>query len=127
MSVQTNQYLMYGVAYPYQFVKDWEQKNEKDFYDTFERFMDDNAFNKKTNHVDGIFCLFDGMNGKYIVIGRVLDKGSDDEPFIADNGAPLAFSNMSELENEFIENSIERNFGISVKGELKHYIITHRR
>ncbi len=122
MSVQTNQYLMYGVCKPFEFKKEWEKENGKDFYDTFESFMDDNAFNKKINHKDGIFCLYDGMNGKYIIIGRVLEKGSDDEPFVA-NGKPTSFTEPSELEKEFISNSIERNFGI--KEEMKHWLITH--
>lgn len=78
-------------------------------------------FNKKINHKDGIFCLYDGMNGKYIIIGRVLQKGSDDEPFIA-NGDPISFTEPTELEKEFISNSIERNF--SIKGDLKHWLVT---
>ena len=124
MSVQINQYLIFGVNKPYSFKAEWEKENGKDFYDTFESFMSDNAFDKKIHHKDGIFCLFDGMNGEYIIIGRVLEKGSDEEPFVAD-GEPISFTEPTELEKELISNSIERNFGI--KEELKHWLITHYR
>lgn len=124
MSVQTNQYLIYGICKSGEWIKEWENETGKNFYDTFESFMDDSAFDKKINHKDGIFCLFDAMNGKYIIIGRVLDKGSDDYPFIAD-GTPMSFTDPSEMEKEFISNSIERNFGI--KGEMKHWIVTNYR
>src|SRR5690349_15582244 len=86
MSVQRNQYLMWGVKKPYEFAKEWEAANKKDdpdfdgFYNHFEKFIDDSAFDSKITEVDGIFCLFDGMNGKYIVIGKVLAKSSDHEP-----------------------------------------------
>ena len=124
MSVQTNQYLMYGISKPFQFVKDWEKETGKDFYETFEDYMDDSAFKKDIHHKDGIFCLFDGMNGKYIIIGRVLYKGTDDEPFVAD-GKPLSFTEPTDLEKELISNSIERVFG--VKEEMKHWLVTHYR
>ena len=125
MSVQTNQYLMYGILKDFEWSKEWEKETGKDFYETFEDFMDDSAFNKKITHKDGIFCLFDGMNGKYIIIGRVLDKGSDDDPLIGSSGIPISFEPLSELEDEFISNSIERNFGIT--GKLKHYVVTKYR
>lgn len=124
MSVQSNQYLIYGICKPGSWRKEWEKETGNDFYATFESFMDDSAFNKKINHKDGIFCLYDGMNGKYVIIGRVLAKGSDEEPFIA-YGEPISFTEPTELEKELISNSIERNFGI--KEELKHWLITHYR
>lgn len=122
MSVQTKQYLIYGVMKPFQFVKDWEKENEKDFYDTFEGFMEDTAFKQGVTHKDGIFCLYDGMYGNYIIVGRVLDTGYDDEPCIANN-KPKAFTEPTDLEKELIGNSIERNFGI--KDEMKLWLITH--
>lgn len=124
MSVQTNQYLFFGVKKDFNWSKEWEKETGKDFYETFEDFMDDSAFKKDIHHKDGIFCLYDGMNGKYIIIGRVLAKGCDDEPCIADN-EPMCFTEPTPLEKEFISNSIERNFGI--KEELKHWLITHYR
>ena len=124
MSVQVNQYLIIGVKKDFNWSKEWEKETGKDFYDTFEGFMDDSAFKKEINHKDGIFCLYDGMNGKYIIIGRVLAKGCDDYPFIAD-GEPMCFTQLSVLETELIENSIQRNFGI--KEDLRHWLITHYR
>lgn len=118
MSVQMNQYLMYAVSIPY-------PKWDNDLYDKYEKFCDDSAFNKKIVHEDGIFCLLDGMYGKYCLIGRVLAKGYDSEPFIAD-GVPLELSNpLTEIEKEFIQNSVKRNFGID--GDLKMYLVTKYR
>ena len=124
MSVQTNQYLMYGIMKPYSFVKQWEEEKQKDFYDTFEEFCDDSAYKPEVIHKDGIFCLFDGMNGKFIIIGRVIHKTTDDDPFMA-SGYPITFADFTPLEKELITNSIRRNFNI--EGELKHYFVTHYR
>jgi len=125
MSVQTNQYLIYGVSLPYTFSKEWEKQTGKDFYETFEDFMDDSAFSRQVNHKDGIFCLFDGMSGRYIVIGRVIEKGDDDDPFIA-VGEPLSFDSMCNGDQQAVKESIERNFGIQ-EAELKYWLITHYR
>ena len=124
MSVQINQYLIFGVKKEFDWPKEWEKETGKGFYDTFDDFMDDSAFKKDIHHKDGIFCLYDRMNGKYTIIGRVIEKGSDDEPFVAD-GKPMCFTNPTALEYELISNSIERNFGI--KDELKFWLVTHYR
>jgi hypothetical protein len=116
MSVQTNQYLMYAISIPF--------PKERGWYDKYESFCDDSAFNKKIVHHDGIFCLFDGMSGKYCLIGRVLEKGSNDDPCIASHGVPMEIPiSLSEIEKEFIHNSVKRNFNI--EGDFKFYLITH--
>ena len=69
MSVQVNQYLIYGVKLNY---KDYESR-----YEEFEPFMD-SAFKNDMNP-KGLHCIFDGMNGKYIYIGRCFKKSLDGE------------------------------------------------
>lgn len=64
MSVQVNTYVILGVELPY--------KPFKDRYDEFEPYMD-SAFEGIKNH-NGLCVLFDGMDGKYIIVGRVLAK-----------------------------------------------------
>jgi hypothetical protein len=120
MSVQINQYLMYAVSIP---PKAFEERGE-DWYDQMsEKFQDDSAYKKEVKHVDGIFWLYDGMSGKYSLIGRVMDKSSDGD-FIASNG-PMTMPELSGLEKEFIHNSVKRNF--EIEGEFKMYLVTHYR
>jgi hypothetical protein len=125
MSVQTNQYLMWGVLLPYQWSKDWEKAHDnKSFYDEHEEFIADSAFSREITHEDGIFCLFDGMNGEYLVIGRVLAKSSDGE--LLGYKLPTPVIPLTALEEELILGSIKRNFGI-VGGNLGFWFVTHYR
>ena len=64
MSVQANTYVMTGVVLPYM--------KQDGLYEKLEPYMD-SAF-KGIHHHKGICVVFDGMNGKYIVIGRVHAK-----------------------------------------------------
>lgn len=126
MSTQINQYLIWGVSVPYSWAKEWEKANEKgedSFYSSFEGYMDDSSFNAKIVHKDGIFCLFDGRDGEYIIIGRVLAKSSDGE-YIATDG-PMKMPILTELEQELIRESVKRVFGI--EGEFTHWLVTHYR
>ena len=124
MSTQINQYFMYGIQMPYSWRSEWEEKTGKDFFDTFEDFMDDNAFDNVAKHKEGIFCLSDGRDGKYIVIGRVLKKTDNDNPFLGKSN-PLTIPHLTDLEKELIAVSIERNFGL--KYDLNFHFITHFR
>lgn len=117
MSVQINQYIMIGVRIPFPGKHD-------DFYEKYESFMEDSAFNSNISHKEGIFCLFDGMNGKYVIIGRVMAKSSDGE-YLAD-GEPIELPlTLTELEQELISESINRNFGIDEP--LKTFFVTKYR
>lgn len=123
MSVQINQYLMYGVSVHKSWPKEWAKKHGKDWGDEFESFMDDSAYKAGVKHRDGIFCLYDGMSGEYIIIGKVLQKSIDGE-YIAGNG-PISIEDLPNQEKSNISDSIKRNFGIT--GELKHWFVTHYR
>lgn len=122
MSTQTNQYLMWGILLPYKWHEQWEKENKKPdgFYDTFEDFMDDSAFEIKVKHKDGIFCLFDGRDGRFIIIGRVLAKAKDGD-MIGDS-RPFAIPDIGP-DREAIVQSVIRNFG-PVKGEFQYYFVT---
>jgi hypothetical protein len=122
MSTQINQYLMWATRLPYEGMKEWEKQHEKDFYDSFEDFMEDSAFSSEVEHKDGIFCLFDGMNGQYIFIGKVLAK-SKEGSFLGDS--ILAIKKPAVREQSIIRNSVLRNF--EVEGKFDLYLITHYR
>lgn len=124
MSTQINQFLIYGISVPKTWPKQWNKDNKhegKDWYDTFEEFMDDNPFNSRVKHKDGVFMLYDGMSGEYIIIGKVHKKTSDGE-FI---DGPLCISDLPTEDKDAISESIRRNFGL--KGEMKWYFVTHYR
>ena len=124
MSTQINQYFMYGIAVPYKWHKEWEKETGKNFHDTFEEFMYDSAFSAEIKHKDGIFCLFDGRDGKYIIIGNVLYKTDNDNPFLGDS-EPLKVPEIGEYERAMIEINVERYFGL--KGDFHYYFVTHYR
>ena len=124
MSTVRNQYFMYGILMSYNWHKEWETKTGKNFYNTYEEFMSDNAYDTIIRHKDGIFCLFDGRDGKYIIIGRVLQKTGDDDPFLG-NDKPLKVPELDEHEKMIIKNSVLKHFGF--KGKFNFYFITHYR
>lgn len=124
MSTQINQFLIYGLKVPAKWPEQWNKKHlkeGKEWYDTFEGFMDDSAFTAKVKHKDGVFMLYDGMNGDYIIIGKVHKKTSDGE-FI---DGPLCISDLPTEDKDAISESIKRNFDL--EGELKWYFVTHYR
>lgn len=127
MSVQLNQFILWAIRMPYEWHEEWEKKQEPagavDFYDRFQGFMEDSAFDTKINHKDGIHCLFDGCNGKWIFIGRILAKSAEGD-FLGFDPVEMP-AKLTDLEKELIACSVERNFG--VKGEFKCWLVTMQR
>lgn len=70
MSVQANQYLIYGAKIPFSY---YTEEMEA----VLEQFQD-SAFNQEMN-INGLHCLVDGMSGEYIIIGRCLKKSAEGE------------------------------------------------
>lgn len=121
---------MWGIRLDYAFSDEWEKhenaqngNDEANFYTHFESFMDDSAFKSEIKHKDGIFCLYDGRDGQWIFIGRVLSKAADGE-FLGEN-KPIPIADLTPLEQELIKTSVERNFGVT--GDFKHWIVTQYR
>jgi hypothetical protein len=121
MSTQINQYFMYGILVPYKWRNEWEKKTNKNFYDTFEEFMDDSAFDSKIKHKDGIFCLCHDY--KFIIIGRVLKKSSDGEYLGSDE--PISVPLLGFEDKVEIENSVKKHFDL--EGEFNFYFLTYYR
>jgi len=123
MSTQINQYFMYGILVPYTWRNEWQEKTEKSFNETFEEFMDDSAFDTKIKHKEGIFCLSAGRDGKFIIIGRILDKSSDGE--YLGSGKPITIPELTDIEKEYIEGSVKKHFNL--EGKFNFYFITKYR
>lgn len=113
---------MYGILMPYEWHREWEAKTGKDFYGTFEKYMEDRSYEEITKHKEGIFCLFDGRDGRYIIIGRVLQRGDEDQPFLGEN-RPYKVPLLEDYEQVIIEDAVFRHFDL--QGEFNYYFVTH--
>ncbi len=94
-----NQYFMYGISVPYKDYKDWNLNPNED-----------------------IFCLFDSRDGKYIIIGRVLEQTNTDKPYLGYK-EPFIVPELEEIDKLIIKNSVKQEFGL--EGEFHYYFITH--
>ena len=88
MSVQLNTYIMWGVLLPF------DEFSEREDFEPYH----DSAF-KGIHHHDGLCILSDGMNGKYMAIGHVLDKTSNFEGF----DKPISLIGQPELDFDVFE------------------------
>jgi hypothetical protein len=109
MSIQMNQYLIYGARL------DCKKYND---FEMFERFCD-SAFNKEMNP-NGLHCIFDGMDGKYIYIGHCLKKSLNNE-----NLESFVLVDVSEETKKLTKISVKRELGI--EAEMNLHFITHIR
>lgn len=121
MSVQVNTYVMYGVVLNYEEVKAHVGKG---FYELFEPYID-NAFKPETNPKDGITVLFDGMNGKYIAIGQVVEKTANHRSFddvVSVAKYPTLFTAMTQTIQLYKSAS-----GKSSLPKMGWHVISHKR
>jgi hypothetical protein len=100
------QYFMYGIAIPYKRYKEWEEGTGRKF---------------PVGIYGNIFCMFDGRDGKYIIIGRVLDKTTADKPYLGAK-EPLIVPELSKADEAIIKIEVYHDFNI--EGEFHYYFIT---
>lgn len=114
MSVQCNTYVMIGAVFPY--------ANFKGKSEDLEPWMD-SAF-KGIQSKNGITVLYDGMNGKYVAVGKVVAKTTNWEGFDKPVGLEGELS-----EDELIEFGYVLDVAHSYSGEftIKPFVITHYR
>jgi len=124
MSTSVCQYLMYAVKL------EKEKFEEDNFSDKYDGYMDTSSYAKEVKHLNGIFCLFDGMNGDYAFVGKVLAKSREDyndgySNYLGyDNG--LIIPELSEDEKDLVVETVNKDFELKYdKKDFKHYIITH--
>ncbi len=117
MSTQLNTYVIRGVLF------DWETaRGDPDSFEKLEPYMD-SAF-KGIHHHDGLCVICDGMNGKYVAIGKVLHKTRNYEGF--DEPIPL-ISEQNEIEEQAMSEQIGELIGVSPPPEIGWYVISHYR
>lgn len=104
MSVQTTQYVLWGLKFPYEDkeflkifnIKDWNEY-EKVYDQVIEPYID-SAYNGIISY-GGLSIIEDGMNGEYRIIGYVLNKSDHDTNDLSDN--TQQYKTPSEVENIF--------------------------
>lgn len=124
MSVQTNQYLMYGVMLNEERYD--ALRGEDEFDDKLEPYMESSAFNKEVKHHNGLFACVDISNGKWACIGRVIEK-TDDISYIAEREPISINDTLSESERLHIRAKIWHTFPELLSIEPDFYIITQYR
>lgn len=113
MGVDFNQYLIVGIKLP--------NHNELS-YEMVEEYLD-NGYKKDVIHKNGLSCIYDGMNGKYTVIGRIVYKSDIDQPL---EGA-FCLGNVDKVQAELIASLISLSFP-SIKvvpDDIKQWFVTH--
>jgi hypothetical protein len=117
MSTQINQYLIYGVKLDYN--EESEKHDEDALFEHFERFTD-NSFTDEMNP-NGLHCLFDGMNGDYILVGRCLKKSANHEMIEGFTIAPI-----EPAMTDMLRSRLKTELGLDVKEtDLALHFITH--
>ncbi len=124
MSVQINQYLVYGFYLPFkearQFLID---KHTEDGYTEIADNYHDSAFKKDIVAINGCSLIEDGMNGEYTFFGKIFKKASD--------GCHLETSEMPKVGKKIKDNVIkefEEMFGNKfTEYKPKIMLITHYR
>lgn len=113
MSVSTNQYLILGVKLPYE---------RETSYEDFEPYID-NGYKPDIIHKNGLACIYDGMNGNYIMLGRIIEKSPRDEQI----DGPYCMEAVDPERAEFISGLINLSFPKIVVSaqDIKLWIVTH--
>lgn len=116
MSVNFNQYIFFGVKLPY-------ENQDDDSYEKFEPYID-NCYKKEITGHNDISCIYDGMNGHYIMLGRIILKGEMDVPFCDE---PFKIPELDYLTKIAVAGDIRKNFpDVNVTPfDVKAYVLTH--
>ena len=106
MSIKLSEYFVYGILVPYNWYKEWEEKNHRNFHSAFADYIGFNAEND-------IACLFDNRDEKFIIIGKILEKVNNDNPII--------IPELDDINMELIRYSIKSIFGL--EGDFHYYFV----
>lgn len=77
MSVHVTHYVMLGIRKPYRWVEAARAKYGDVFVDSFR----DSSDRAKAVAGNNLYVIVDGMDCDYVVIGNILAKADEDEPF----------------------------------------------
>lgn len=115
MSTSTQQYIIQGVRIPY----------KNDTYELYEDYIDDLRTDLITHH-NGLRVLYDGRNGEYIVIGRIIAKSARYETI----DGPFRIPDIDVTQAEMVAALINSNFpghDIDPLVDISTWFVTHYR
>lgn len=92
------QYFMYGILVPYDRYKEWEDGTGRKF---------------PVGTYGDIFCLFNGRDGKYVIVGKKIKINNFESPILVPE--------LNEFEQMEVESSVEEKFGFA--GDFHYYFV----
>lgn len=96
--MNSNRYFMYGILIPYDKYKKWEDGTGRKF---------------PVGTYGDIFCLFNGRDGKYVIVGKKI-KASNSE-------SPILVPELTYREEDEIKLSVKNHFGF--EGVFHYYFV----
>ena len=111
MSVSFQQFIVFGIKLPYNFFEKNGSLTSDEAYEMLEPYIN----NANENKPDSIGCIYDGMNGEYIILGQVIMKSDKNQPLDM-----YCYGNMlnsrRELMRERVKSSLQKEFDINWGG-----------
>lgn len=123
MSVQFNQYMVYGYMLPYKETKrKLEERLSEDEYENMMDVYHDSAYKQEIVEINGCSCIIDGMGGKYIFFGKIYAKSENYYPLNS-----MTFPKVTTKIKKAVEEEFKKvmNFDTEIKPQLQ--ILTHYR
>ncbi len=124
MSVQINQYLVYGFYLPFKEARQYlNDKYTEDGYTEIADKYHDSAFKKDIVSINDCSMIEDGMNGEYTFFGKIFKKTSD--------GCHLETSEMPKVGKK-IKDNVKKEFEAMFRDKFSDFhakimLITHYR
>lgn len=125
MSTQDNTYIIVGVKFGYdEFKSLFKQENEDsfDFYDRVIEPHSDSAFDTLSEEQTKFLILYDGRNGKYVIVGKPLYKTKVYQGVYD----PVEVRKLKNKEKKYVLDKLEELTG-NRDYKLKPYVITKLR
>lgn len=102
-----NEYHIYGIIVSLEWYEKWKLVSGKYIVEVIKEIEEGNVT------VDDISCVFYGHDGKFLIIGKILQTFNDEEPIIIDE--------LNVDSKSLIESSVKKNFGLN--GEFNQYFV----
>lgn len=115
--MNSKQYLMYGIVIPYEESLEWELKFNKNFNETYKKFIRDDVFKLDYD----VPYVFDGRDGKFIIIGIIIDFAVNCKK--NDSNKAVVIKELSDSNKLLISRKVSEYFGII--GEFQYYYINN--
>ncbi len=121
MSVQMNQYLVYGYLLPMKESDLAISSNENEMEAIHDKYYD-SAFNKTVVAINGCSLISDGASGEYNFFGKVFQKSEEGEPLHTTEMPKVTAKIKKNVDSE-LHKIFDNDFGV----KPKLLLLTHYR